>query len=92
MVAGRTGSGSRLSSGTEIEVHGKERPADVFLSCRSGDQDAAVDLTMVHSLKASQPWDPNASAATRAEEAKLVCACLGLWGPRSSLSDDPGGC
>jgi hypothetical protein len=57
---------------TEVEVSGRERPADLLIAHWSHGRDAAVDPTIIHSLNPSHPWDPKHSAMEKAEAAKHV--------------------
>ena len=68
---------------TEVQIRGRERPADLLVSNWSHRRDAMVDPTIVHCLIPSHPWDPRHSALEKAEAAKHVksdepCAEAGL--------------
>ena len=61
-----------ITTSREVQINGKERPADLLLSRWDGNRDAAVDLTIRHNLLPTAQWDLNQSAVAQAEEAKLT--------------------
>ena len=61
-----------ITTSREVQINGKERPADLLLSRWDGNRDAAVDLTIRHNLLPTAQWDLNQSAVAQAEEAKLA--------------------
>jgi hypothetical protein len=62
---------ARLGVSAEVQINGKQRPADLLLSNFENARDAALDLTIVHALPPSAPWDPNKPVVEQAEAAKL---------------------
>ena len=57
---------------TEVQVQGKQRPADLLISDWQGARDVAIDLTVVHGLNQSEAWDLVTPAEEKAEKAKLL--------------------
>ena len=56
-----------LSVLTEVQVQGKQRPVDLFIS----DWHVAIDLTVANGLDQSEAWDLIAPAEEKAERAKI---------------------
>ena len=59
-----------ILKGTEVEVSGRERPADLLIAHWSHGRGAAVDPTIIHSLNPCHPWDPHHFAMGKAEAGK----------------------
>ena len=56
----------------EVQIHGKQRPADLLLTNFVNGQDVAVDLTVIHSVLPSRPWEPHKLAVDQAEATKTA--------------------
>jgi hypothetical protein len=65
-------SSAGLSVLTEVQVNGKQRPADLLITNWDSGRGAAVDLTVVHSLNQSGLWDLKYPAVEKAEAAKVA--------------------
>jgi hypothetical protein len=61
-----------LNVSTEVQVQGKERPADLLISNWESGRGVAVDLTVVHGLNQSEVWDLKSPAVEKAEAAKVL--------------------